>query len=168
MLFIYLASVAEVWYAVKKDVSQKLAVGWMNYFEEGSLLLPISLLFTTQLWEGIRYLLCTHSTVELYKSNVVKTQWIYCAFADWLLCAYLCRNVGSGTQTWGKVGCQLNSNLPLKSCSRRILLFNILTYNIRQKIFLPMTECSERVLLLNPTDLLHCRCLAVSSSPSII
>lgn len=40
----------------------------MNYFEEGSLLSPISLLFSPQLWEGISYLLCTHSAVELYKS----------------------------------------------------------------------------------------------------
>lgn len=38
VLFICLASVAEIWYVVKKNVSQKLAVGWMNYFEEGSLL----------------------------------------------------------------------------------------------------------------------------------
>lgn len=53
VLLIYLASVAEVWYVVKEDVSQNLSVGWMNYFEEGSLLLPISLLFTPQLWEGI-------------------------------------------------------------------------------------------------------------------
>lgn len=47
------------------------------------------LLFTPQLWEGIRYLLCTQNTVELYKSNVVRTQWIYCAFTDWL-CVYIC------------------------------------------------------------------------------
>lgn len=111
---------------------------------------------------------CAHSTVELYKSNAVRTQWNYCAFADWLLCAYLCRNAGSGTQTWEKVGCQPNSDLPLKSCSRRILLFNILNYNIKQIFFLPMTDCSWRLLLLSPTDLLHCRYLAVSSSLSII
>lgn len=36
-----------------QDASQRPAVGWINYFEEGSLFLPISLLFTPQLWKGL-------------------------------------------------------------------------------------------------------------------
>lgn len=52
--------------------------------------------------ERIRYVLCIWNTVEIYRSNIVWTQQIYCAFADWLLHAYLVEMQAVGFKTGGR------------------------------------------------------------------
>lgn len=71
-----------------QDASQKLAVRWMNELLRGKQSTVTYFFVYSSVMGRIRYLLCTWNTVKIYKSNIVWTQWIYCAFADCLLHVY--------------------------------------------------------------------------------